>query len=71
MLPALLCFSSLLLAQIGTAVSQRRDESSVKKLTLEEMVEIQVTSVSSAIHAITQEGIRRSGVRRIAEELCL
>jgi len=80
-LAALLCFSSLLPAQIGAPVSQQRDESSLKRLSLEELVEIQVTSVSrreerasgaaAAIHVITQEDIRRSGVRSIAEALRL
>jgi len=80
-LAALLCFSSLLPAQIGAPVSQQRDESSLKRLSLEELVEIQVTSVSrreerasgaaAAIYVITQEDIRRSGVRSIAEALRL
>lgn len=80
-LTALLCFSSLLPAQTVAPISQRIAESSVKKLSLEELVEIQVTSVSrreerasnaaAAIYVITQEDIRRSGVRSIAEALRL
>ena len=79
-LATLLCFASLLPARIGAPASPQRDESSLKKLSLEELVEIQVTSVSrreerisnaAAIHVITQEDIRRSGVRSIAEALRL
>ncbi|OFV94250.1 MAG: hypothetical protein A3F68_08580 [Acidobacteria bacterium RIFCSPLOWO2_12_FULL_54_10] len=77
----LLWFASLLPAQTGAPVSQQSDESSLKRLSLEELTNIEVISVSrreepvtqaaAAIAVITQEDIRRSGVRTIADALRL
>ncbi|MBI2821699.1 MAG: TonB-dependent receptor [Acidobacteria bacterium] len=75
----LLALASVLCVQ--AAVQSPPDESALKKLSLEELAEIQVTSVgrrperlyqaAAAISVITQEDIRRSGARSIAETLRL
>ena len=80
-LAAALCFSSVLTAQTGAPVSLQSEESSLKKLSLEELGEIDVSSAgkrpekiyetAAAISVITQEDIRRSGARSIAEVLRL
>lgn len=80
-LAAALCFASVLFAQTSAGVSSQGDESSLKKLSLEELSNVEVTSVSrrpepvyqaaAAVSVITQEDIRRSGVRSIAEALRL
>ena len=80
-LAAALCISSVLNAQTSPPASQQGDEASLKKLSLEELANIEVTSVgrrpepvyqaAAAISVITQEDIRRSGVSSIADALRL
>src|SRR3954462_9291415 len=75
---------SFLLLMTSPAVRQAPDQASpatLKRLSLEELMNIQVTSVSkrperlfetaSAIQVITQEDIRRSGASSIPEALRL
>ncbi len=80
-LAALLCLCAVLSAQTGSQASQQKGQSSLKALSLEELGEIEVTSVgrkgeklynaAAAVYVITQEEIRRSGVRSIADALRL
>ena len=72
-------FGNLLLANV--AMAQNAPEGDFKKLTLEELLDVNVTSVSrkaeslsktaAAITVITAEDIRRTGVTSIPEALRL
>src|SRR5881397_520411 len=81
----LVCFVRLGVAQQADSARQRPDSSvsaaALKKLSIEQLMDLQVTSVSkrperlsqaaSAIQVITQEDIRRSGAASLAEALRL
>src|SRR5881397_3142231 len=81
----LVCFVRLGFAQQPDSAGQRPDSSltaeALKKLSIEQLMNLQVTSVSkrperlsqtaSAIQVITQEDIRRSGAASLAEALRL
>src|SRR2546429_309172 len=81
----LVCFVRLGFAQQPDSAGQRPDSSlsaeALKKLSIEQLMNLQVTSVSkrperlsqtaSAIQVITQEDIRRSGASSLAEALRL
>jgi iron complex outermembrane recepter protein len=81
--PILGALLALIVASIEAAaqVSQLPDEQALKRLSLEELAEIQITSVSrrqerasdaaAAISVITAADIRRTGARSIAEVLRL
>jgi iron complex outermembrane recepter protein len=81
MLRIFLCLPLLLRAQTSAPTHQQINASAFSKMSLEELVEIHVTSVSrreeratnaaAAISVITQEDIRRSGSRSIADALKL
>jgi iron complex outermembrane recepter protein len=78
---AKLCLLSVLLSCTCISFAQTPEQSAFKKLTLEELMDVDVTSVSrstetlaqtaAAVAVITAEDIRRSGVSNIPEALRL